>query len=598
MSAAVPHGQANWPEVTGCISCSYTCSHGITAGVASLMIPVQDLDKVPLTGTLTITDKFFGTITLPRSRIDRVSVSMAGSGKGYLLTILDRRWEWRHGAIDGWYNQPDYDPGRAPEGEFVIRPGDGPFLPFTKKPLKELVELCLKAMGEVGYEIGDLPETYPAVNWYHQNPAQILAQLVDSVGFRVVYQPHKDRVLIAKLGETAGVPKLPLIEEQPTVNPPDPPNTIEVVGGLTWYCDYLPLEAVGMEEDGRIRAIDNLSYMPEAGWEFVDPGDNGINMYSAETYAQGTVARQRGIQRGDSRDFEVSLHLARSYVWRLYRINLTSEKDPDNPRPRKKNEKLELKELGLIVEDPYQIVLGQQIIEAEKDAMGRNKTRPAKVRGLFYKGIQPVYTIKFIERNFTEPTEVELPFTIDPERSLVMFSKMVYRLVKTLDEWQAKQPVLKIYTSFHYRDKDTRQMHAMTNTRHIGNTGGKQREVVRRPEIITIRTIKRNALDDYRFIEEVNNIEDVRAASDYYIDAALKKYETALTSTNRYAGIHAVMPDGGIHQVSWSVGSGPATTTVSLNSEHAVWLPSYPERRTNEHRTQLFDLGAGKPPEW
>ena len=41
--------------------------------------------------------------------------------------------------------------------------------------------------------------------------------------------------------------------------------------------------------------------------------------------------------------------------------------------------------------------------------------------------------------------------------------------------------------------------------------------------------------------------------------------------------------DGAIRQVTWTVGGGqPATTRASLNTEHAYYLPSYPEKRRND----------------
>ncbi len=62
------HGRALWNGVSGMISASYSCSHGISPGIATLTFPDQDVRKIQPAGTLTITDGV-GTVSLPRCKV-------------------------------------------------------------------------------------------------------------------------------------------------------------------------------------------------------------------------------------------------------------------------------------------------------------------------------------------------------------------------------------------------------------------------------------------------------------------------------------------------------------------------------------------------
>src|SRR5579862_1093188 len=165
------HGVALWPGVVSVLSCTYTTSHGTTPGCAVLTILPQPISGIQMQGTLKITDGT-GLIILQGCRVDGIRANEDGDGVTWTLEIVDRRWRWRElGQISGCYNQRD------PRGQL---------LPWTLKSVKDLISLCLTAMGESDFEL-NLPTAatstdaiYPAVDWNAVNPAYALMQLVEA----------------------------------------------------------------------------------------------------------------------------------------------------------------------------------------------------------------------------------------------------------------------------------------------------------------------------------------------------------------------------------------------------------------------------------
>jgi hypothetical protein len=163
-----PFGEAFWPGAdNGFVSCSATTGHGVTPGIATLVIPWQDdVTTLANVGDLVIRDGVRDPVVWKGCKLERVDVVGGPNGTRVLsLTILDRRWEWRHGWIDGEFNIPDPYPDTQglPPGEFVNDQGGGPaqefqvdwgpFIPGTERTAEDLIALCLDRMGEEEWDI-------------------------------------------------------------------------------------------------------------------------------------------------------------------------------------------------------------------------------------------------------------------------------------------------------------------------------------------------------------------------------------------------------------------------------------------------------------
>src|SRR4051794_5528724 len=83
----------------------YTCSHGITPGVAILRFDPQLQPQGR--GDLVITDGNI-TVTIPDMRVDELKMDSDDNGFVSAIRLVDRRWKWRElGGIFCDANQLD-----------------------------------------------------------------------------------------------------------------------------------------------------------------------------------------------------------------------------------------------------------------------------------------------------------------------------------------------------------------------------------------------------------------------------------------------------------------------------------------------------------
>lgn len=561
-------GRAYWPGVTGAKSCRYTVGHGPSHGVAVLVVGAQDVGLIQKVGDLTLTDGVNPPVVVKGCRVDAISAPGDGT---YVLTIMDGRWHWRHGRIDGFYNQTDPVPDAAglPRGEFRAAAGR-PFVPGTERTAGELAVLCLRALKvppEKYRADPGMPAAHPAVSWMHQNPAAALAQVCDEVGYRLVYQPNADRVLLARLGSGAAPAGLPLVSAAPAADPADPPRAAVACGGPTYYADYLPLQPVGREADGRIVPIDFLSYRPAGGWSRTQPG----------LYTRNQVTR------GDCQTLTEAAELANE-VWSLYRVWAADLQPVDLSDLLAGDAGAE----GDRVRHGRRFALANRVYHAEKDATGQFKTSDPFVVG--ERVYERTFRAWFRVANVDGPEFIPVPFAVDGARGLVRFARPLYHYERVEGVPTFSRPDLWLYTSFHLRDADTHQFLGLAREKTYLAAGGALPEVVPLPHLRrVVRAVRELSGHDFdgnvpfTLTRVETNDADVREEADRAMDDSRRKYERADSGTYTYGGIHPVDPDGLTHQVTWSVSTdGPATTTVSTNTEHAHWLPPYEERRRRE----------------
>src|SRR5207244_4406849 len=118
-------------------------------------------------------------LTFPDMIVNTQAIRRNRSGLIWSLTLFDRRWKWNSGTgINGPIS-----------GSYNIRLDDDTLDPDRKRTPQQLAAICLDTMGEVGYDISQMPgNTYPPVNWDNEYPAQALQQICDQEGCRIVLQ--------------------------------------------------------------------------------------------------------------------------------------------------------------------------------------------------------------------------------------------------------------------------------------------------------------------------------------------------------------------------------------------------------------------------
>jgi hypothetical protein len=597
-------GEAFWPGVRGFVSCSYTVSHDVGAGIAALEIPEQDLRSVATYGDLVITDGV-GTVVLRRCKLADVQYSAGGGPRTITLLIADRRWQWRFGRVQGDWNQqePYPDPDDFPEGEFVV--SGGPYAPGTYRTAADLMGDCLEALGEREPVVLDPPSVPVPARWGSgESPAPALSQVAAAVGYRVVYQPCADRVLVAPQGDGAALPaNLPIASDSGSVNLPQRPGAIAVVGGPTLYQDFLALEPVGFEKSGACRPINKLSFAPGmrangvGNWQHSNP----LSFWEAEAT--------------DELTHEEAMALAKRHVWRTFRVrqidvaqfaddvfdqillNNANFGAPGQVPP------ISVGGFGA-VPDRRQIVLNQVTYSGNRGISGGYESEPAWCVGYVYVGIGAAGQALGNKVDATGHTLFpgqgggRLPWLpqVDGERGLVGFERQMYAMTVNGDTKSFLEPALLVYTSFAIRSLVGRVPVCFEYGGQVGGLAGAVAalgcppEYVARPELqLHVRTVRKDKLE-FPIASVADNSDEVLPAAQYHLGAALAKYEIGAAADRTYAGIWPLDPDGAIQSVTWRVGGGvPATTRASRNTEHAQYLPSFPERRRNVQVHRMID---------
>ncbi len=250
--------QFTFPGINQIVSLSLTFSHGITPSVFTLVIAPQE-DFEGIAGNLVVFDGV-ATRTFYDCKVDRHTFEYNEQGQIWRLQLLDRRWKWRWGAISGYYNARNDD-----NTVKQVPPGN-------QQSPQQLATLCLKAMGESGFDVGQLPNTaLPTVEWDGDLPAEALAQICDDLGCRVVLT-LANKVKLCPVGVGAQLPEDDLvIDDSLTIDPLEQPDKMAVLCGRDRFQVDLQLEAVGLNNDNTIQPVDSLLYKPANGWGAENP---------------------------------------------------------------------------------------------------------------------------------------------------------------------------------------------------------------------------------------------------------------------------------------------------------------------------------------
>jgi hypothetical protein len=604
----------SYPGVNQWIDFSYTCSQGISPGGITLTVAPQ-LDQIAAVGDLTFGDGN-GSVTLPDCRVLNYVYNVDTSGQKVTLSMQDRRWRWQFGSLSGRYNIPENIAALVPlvplptEREAQNQPGLPPpaprgeeaIKPETRRTAQELARICLEAMGERTFNVSALdPDATPTVDWDATNPAQALQALCEQLGCRVVYRPDFNGVLIVRQGSGADLPDGSYLSVSPTLEARASPSKVAVIGARIHYQQRFALEAVGIEFDGSVRLIEDLSYKPDSGsWIHCSPP-------GFATVTKTNLPKDRDVK--DARA------LASQCVFKMYRIRATSA-DGNDPLRIPPSEQFTLpnsdvkagtsvKENELAIEQVRLLPFRNEITQ---DDTGRHMRLAARCLGRH----TPPHSIRLGKAlatfyNQTTPdTEVHVPFSIDPERQLITFSTFVFarklegevsaaeivlecacevmerflgkaytRKVRQGDGKTVKVRTRDIQTNFQYR--------RFRAERDIPGGNPTLSAVTMREDIEYEMTATYG--DNNGFINTQHNYTETQARARYYLAAEVKKWDPDAAAGASYIGVLPIFPDGAIQQVSWSLGGGQCQTSASRNTEHVLYIPPFGGRRRLEETT-------------
>ncbi len=515
-------------------------SRGISPGVC-LLRTIPEPVLLSQVGTLVIE---YGSerIMLPNCAVNTHTLQLdqhphqttmkRSSPRTWQVQIMDRRWAWRYKKISGEYNV------RLPNN--MIRYSSKH--PELRHSLAELAALCLGAMGERNYDISVLPtNVYPHVKWENANPASELQSLCDLVSCVIVYDWFYDRVVIHRLGVGDALPA-----NSSQVNPSLPvsisrlPDKIRVECWPTRYQLKFELEAVGLDTDGSIKKIDDLSYKPSGGW-------------TKDWWCQFP-------------NVDVSnRHLAYKTVFRWYRVKAVGTSGS-----------LSVPGVSEEIRSVDQFELEDVLLETGADVDGLMQTQRARVNGEFW----PQCAWEVVTSTSTE--YASSGWRILPDRKNII---------------EFDYPVLKITNGSYGGAK----LYA-TATCKIRKADGQwyvskyfERTLPWREVGAGARVLKHPELWEVANRSPVTNGQwdtaaNLSAEANVYLDYVYNEYMSSPSEDLSYAGILPIRLDGAIAQVKWSATANSASLTrASRNHEFDMFTPSYEWRRRFERVDTLSD---------
>ncbi len=537
-------GRFSFPGVTSYLNCQFTVGQGNAPGVGTIEVPFG----APLPardGDLVFTWDGQEVVRHRNVRVGSAQRRRSGNGIVIVYQLIGRQWKWADGEISGRYN---------------VRKKDETVDSDTEKTPRELATLLLQAMGESGFDVSALPnDARPFVDWDVANPAQELQGLCDSFGCRFVMDLATDSVRIVRAGQGATLPiGGQLIGGGDGIDPVETADWVSVVCGPTRYQCRIPLEAVGLDSDGTIQLIDDLSYKPSGGWGNEYPQDMGGVAATSVTMPDGTKATAR--------------NLAIQTVFRWYRV-LDNVVIP----PLATEESLEVSRKRILP-------LADTLVDTYRDADGKKLEQPAFIDGTWWYEGNPENDAY---QNSTEHKRLNLDFSIDQEKGIVKFNEPVVKLDRT--NGKQEEADLYLWAGFTVRDKDTNQITRYKRERGItpnATSSSKHRKIIRRDEIAKWYKVTYSGSDVQGM---TNNKDDVDKEADYYIAAEIASYNRPVSEDREFGYLLPIQPDGAIVQVTWRAGLNGATTRASRTTEHDFYAPTY-----KEAKKRYFDYQAAQ----
>jgi hypothetical protein len=247
------NGFIDYPGLLNAKGATYTQTRGVSPDrIQVRMIPQQQ----PIAAVGDLVFGFgFESLTLPDCLADKAGITV--SQKGFVGTLIfeDRRWRWsRYRSVGYHWNERD---------------ANGDIVEATRKDLRAMMVSVLADMGETNIDVAQVPNNfYPEVDVRCIRPDQLLDSLTSNYGFDVCLGFGMDAVRVVQIGLGDPLPTGgELMTSSSGADPPTPPRVVEVCFSPSEAQARFKLEAVGLDTDGEIKPIDDLSYKPDDGWE-------------------------------------------------------------------------------------------------------------------------------------------------------------------------------------------------------------------------------------------------------------------------------------------------------------------------------------------
>ena len=237
--------QASFSGIPLSGTASFTMCQGPTPSTGT--ISIRGRASLPSKGHLFLSDGK-NSISIGPLYFTNPVVSYSDQGRELRATLVDRRVLWRGSWVYGTFNKIE---------------AAGAY--HTILNLRQLFALCFRAFN-LRPTLFRIPDAAPAVKWEFMNPAAAIQDLCErfglTVGLSVQGVPY---ICPANYGRRWPKGSHQVIEHGETHR--YYPGGLRILGRrIIEEKTCVDLDAVGLETDGRVRKINDLSYKPLGGW--------------------------------------------------------------------------------------------------------------------------------------------------------------------------------------------------------------------------------------------------------------------------------------------------------------------------------------------
>jgi len=394
----------------------YTQVRGVAPGKVSVQIVPQSTSLAAV-GAVTF---IYGieTQTLPDCLADKSNVHISPSGFKGSITLQDRRWRWsRYPSVSYHFNERDTN---------------GNLIAATLFSHRQIVTQLLADIGETNIDVSAVATNfYPEVDVYCMRPDTLLDQVTSDWGYGICLGFNADPVKVVQVGVGESLPTENLMAAAEGLDPPTPPQYVRVCFAPSVAQARFKMIAVGMDTDGNIKPIADLSYAPLSGWETENPEMPNV----LKTYDK------------DSDEYKLAIKTVfRWYIPATFAdggLNL-----PDGS--------------GLISSINQVLPMLPQLVETEFINGVPYNPQP-RVYGIHMQRTAPVRLPSLIN------DEVGFPFTFDEHRGLVAFSEAVF--VSNTVEETISPSELYLESAFRLRNSVTNQLASYMKDTEVSSSG-------------------------------------------------------------------------------------------------------------------------------
>lgn len=439
--------------------------------------------------------------------------SMRRHGEPILsVSYEDRRWKWRYASVSGLFNE------RLPDCGIKWSPTHVGY----RRNARELFSYVLAAAGDGG-DVSSVPANiYPRCVWQDVPCDEALEYLCDVCRCTIVLDAN-DQIKVVREG--VGQP----LQSGMTTHPRSfmrigaLPDAFAIGCGPTRFQSKFLLQAVGLDVDGSIKPIDQLSYKPEEGWSTQYPGA-----------FPGVAEKYR--------------HLAIRTVWRWYRIKSQASGGLQIP---------ECDEPVLSI-DQYE--LDHWLVDTGKDQDEMPRPIPAYLQGKYYPQND-------LPANTVTKDYLPAPFTIIPSLNVVEFAYPVWYVDDGYYE-----PSLYLTTSYKLK-KANGGGYVRHSKRQVcaHPAAGTQDLIIPHPELWKTHVVRYSS-NDTGVSGVENNLDTIGTEIDQYLSLNEPVYSNRTVTDYSYAGVIDPGVDGMREQAVIDCGHDVLPTTrIGQMIEHDIF---------------------------